>query len=236
MQYLLSIVFTLLFFVATLFTAIIIILFGWLPWRTRYDIARAWGWTVLHLGKWLCGLDWVVEGRENIPTEGAHVTFWKHSSSWETVAQTLVFPPQAWVLKREILWIPFVGQAAWLMKPIAINRKAGSRAVMQVVEQGVARLKEGMWVLIFPEGTRTSRGEDRKWGLSGALLATRAGCKAVPVAHNAGDLWGRRGLLKRRGTIRIVIGPPVDAAGMDARDLNTQLRAWVDAKTAEISR
>jgi 1-acyl-sn-glycerol-3-phosphate acyltransferase len=93
-----------------------------------------------------------------------------------------------------------------------------------------------LWVLIFPEGTRTSRGEDRKWGLSGALLATRAGCKAIPVAHNAGDLWGRRGLLKRRGTIRIVIGPPIDAAGMDARDLNTQLRAWVDAKTAEISR
>jgi 1-acyl-sn-glycerol-3-phosphate acyltransferase len=107
---------------------------------------------------------------------------------------------------------------------------------MQVVEQGCARLKEGMWVLIFPEGTRTSRGEDRKWGLSGALLATRAGCKAVPVAHNAGDLWGRRGLLKRRGTIRIVIGPPIDATGMEARDLNTQLRAWVDAKTAEISR
>ena len=151
------------------------------------------------------------------------------------MAQTLVFPPQAWVLKREILWIPFVGQAAMLMKPIAINRKAGSRAVMQVVEQGCARLKEGMWVLIFPEGTRTSRGEDRKWGLSGALLATRAGCKAVPVAHNAGELWGRRGLLKRRGTIRIVIGPPIDATGMDPRDLNTQLRAWVDAKTAEIS-
>lgn len=235
MQYLRSIVFTLLFFLATLLTAAIIILFGWLPWRFRYDIARGWGWVVLHLGKWLCGLDWVVEGRENIPTEGSHVTFWKHSSSWETVAQTLVFPPQAWVLKREILWIPIVGQAAWLMKPIAINRKAGSRAVMQVVEQGLARLQAGMWVLIFPEGTRTSRGEDRKWGLSGALLATRAGCKAIPVAHNAGELWGRRGLLKRRGTIRIVIGPPVDAAGLDARDLNTQLRAWVDAKTAEIS-
>lgn len=235
MQYLRSIVFTLLFFLATLLAAVLILLFGWLPWRFRYDIARSWGWTVLHLGKWLCGLNWVVEGRENIPTEGSHVTFWKHSSSWETVAQTLVFPPQAWVLKREILWIPFVGQAAWLMKPIAINRKAGSRAVMQVVEQGMARLQAGMWVLIFPEGTRTSRGEDRKWGLSGALLATRAGCKAIPVAHNAGELWGRRGLLKRRGTIRIVIGPPVDAAGLDPRDLNTQLRAWVDAKTAEIS-
>jgi len=68
------------------------------------------------------------------------------------------------------------------------------------------------------------------------LLATRAGCLAIPVAHNAGDLWGRRGLLKRRGTIRVVIGPPVDATGLEARELNDRLRAWVDAKTAEISR
>lgn len=236
MQYLLSIVFTGLFFLSTLVAAIAILLCAWLPWRGRYAIARAWAHSVLRLGKWLCGLDWVVEGRENIPTEGAHVTFWKHSSSWETLAQMLVFPPQAWVLKREILWIPFVGQAAWLMQPIAIDRKAGGRAVMQVVEQGLARLQRGMWVLIFPEGTRTGRGEQRKWGLSGALLATRAGCLAIPVAHNAGDLWGRRGLLKRRGTIRVVIGPPVDATGLEARELNDRLRAWVDAKTAEISR
>ncbi len=235
MQYLRSIVFTGLFFVATLVAALTILVFSWLPWRARYHIAYAWAWTVLHLGKWLCGMHWIVEGRENIPQEGAHVTFWKHSSSWETMAQVLVFPPQAWVLKREILWIPFIGQATWLMKPIAINRKAGSRAVFQVVDQGIARLKAGMWVLIFPEGTRTGRGEDRKWGLSGALLATRAGCKAIPVAHNAGDLWGRRGLLKSRGTIRVVIGPPIDAAGLDPRQLNEQLRRWVDAKVAEIS-
>ena len=118
MQYLRSIVFTGLFFVATLVAALTILVFSWLPWRARYHIAYAWAWTVLHLGKWLCGMHWIVEGRENIPQEGAHVTFWKHSSSWETMAQVLVFPPQAWVLKREILWIPFIGQATWLMKPI----------------------------------------------------------------------------------------------------------------------
>jgi 1-acyl-sn-glycerol-3-phosphate acyltransferase len=91
-------------------------------------------------------------------------------------------------------------------------------------------------VLIFPEGTRAGRGEQRKWGLSGALLATTAGCKAIPVAHNAGDFWGRRGLLKKRGTIRVVIGPAIDATGRDPRELNEQLRAWVDAKVLEISR
>ena len=235
MQYLRSIVFTTLFFLATLLAAVAIVLCAWLPWRGRYVIARAWAWTVLSLGKWICGLNWVVEGRENIPGAGAHVTFWKHSSSWETVAQALIFPPQSWILKREILWIPVVGQATWLMKPIAIDRNAGRRAVMYVVNEGLARLQEGMWVLIFPEGTRTSRGEDRKWGLSGALLATKAGCLAVPVAHNAGELLGRRGLLKRHGTIRVVIGPPVNAAGLDPRELNDRLRAWVDAKTAEIS-
>lgn len=236
MQYLRSLIFTGLFFVLTfLWGLFVLFTCFFLPWRARHAIARSWAITNLTLCKWLCGLDWVVEGAENIPRDGANVSFWKHSSAWETLAQMFIFPPQAWVLKREILWIPFVGQATWLMQPIAINRGAGHRAVNQVVEQGVARLKQGLGVLIFPEGTRAGRGEHRKWGLSGSLLATTAGCKAIPVAHNAGDFWGRRGLLKKRGTIRVVIGKPVDAAGRDPRELSDELRAWVDAKVLEIS-
>ncbi len=138
----------------------------------------------------------------------------------ETIAQAAVFPPQAWVLKRELMWIPLVGWAVKCLKPIAINRKAGAAAVTQVVEQGKARLQEGLWVLIFPEGTRVAVGETRKYGVSGSLLASRAGCKIIPVAHNAGYFWPRRGWVKKPGTIRVVIGPPIDAAGRDARELN----------------
>ena len=128
---------------------------------------------------------------------------WKHTSTWETMAQMVVFPPQAWVLKREILWIPLVGWATWLLKCIAIDRGAGHRAVNQVLDQGRDRLAAGIWVLIFPEGTRMAPGETRKYGMSGSLLASQAGVKLVPVAHNAGDLWPRRGLVKKPGLVRV---------------------------------
>jgi len=153
---------------------------------------------------------------------------WKHSSAWETIAQAAIFPPQSWVLKRELMWIPLVGWAVRALKPIAINRKAGAAAVSQVIEQGTQRLRDGMWILIFPEGTRVAVGETRKYGVSGALLASRAGCKIVPVAHNAGYYWPRRGWVKKPGVIRVVIGPPIEAAGRDARELNEEVRAWIE--------
>jgi 1-acyl-sn-glycerol-3-phosphate acyltransferase len=161
---------------------------------------------------------------------------WKHSSSWETIAQMLVFPAQAWVLKRELYWIPVVGWAIWLLRCIGIDRGAGHRAVKQVLDQGTARLAAGTWVLIFPEGTRVAPGETRRYGVSGALLASQTGAMLVPVAHNAGDFWPRRGLLKRPGLIRVVIGPPVETLGRDPRELTAVVQEWIEAKTRQISR
>jgi 1-acyl-sn-glycerol-3-phosphate acyltransferase len=120
------------------------------------------------------------------------------------------------------------------MRPIAIDRGAGHAAVNQVVQQGKQRLAAGMWVLVFPEGTRVAPGETKKYGISGALLAAATGRKIVPVAHDAGRYWRRRGLLKRRGTIRVVIGPPIDTTGLDARAINEATRAWIDGKVAEL--
>lgn len=229
LQWLASVAYTALLFLDSLVFGFVIVLFGWLPFRKLYGFARAWAQTNLWLAKIFCGLDWVVEGRECIPREGAHVTMWKHTSTWETMAQMIVFPPQAWVLKREILWIPFVGWATWLLKCIAIDRGAGHRAVNQVLDKGRERLAAGIWVLIFPEGTRTAPGETRKYGLSGALLASQAGCMLVPVAHNAADFWPRRGLVKKPGIIRLVIGPPIEATGRDTRELNAEVQAWIEA-------
>ena len=107
--------------------------------------------------------------------------------------------------------------------------------VNQVLEQGKQRLAEGLWILLFPEGTRVMPGRTRKYGLSGALLASQTGAKLVPVAHNAGDYWARRGLLKKPGTVRVVIGPPIEGRGRDPRALNDQAQAWVEGKMAEIS-
>ena len=116
----------------------------------------------------------------------------------------ILFPPLVWVMKREILWIPFVGWGCMLAQCIAIDRKAGAAAVNQVLAQGKDRMERlGAWVLVFPEGTRMAPGETRRYGSSGTLLAAQEGCKIVPVAHNAGYFWPRRGLLKKRGTIRV---------------------------------
>jgi len=235
MQWLKSFVCTVLLFANTFLFAVIVMLSAPFGLDARHASARAWARTNLWLLRVLCGLDYVVEGVENIPREGAHISYWKHTSAWETIAQMLVFPPQSWVLKREIMWIPLIGWATALMRPIAINRSAGHRAVNQVVEQGRKRLAEGLWILLFPEGTRVLPGRTRKYGLSGALLASRTGAKLVPVAHNAGDYWARRGLLKKPGMVRVVVGPPIETLGRDPRVLNEQAQAWIEDRMAEIS-
>jgi 1-acyl-sn-glycerol-3-phosphate acyltransferase len=233
MQWIASVFFTVFLFLSTLVFAALVLVAGLLPYRLRFKVARSWALTELAAARLLCGLDYVVEGREHIPADN-HISMWRHSSTWETIAQMVIFPPQAWVLKREILWIPFVGWATSLMRPIAIDRGAGHAAVNQVVQQGKQRLAAGMWVLVFPEGTRVAPGETKKYGISGALLAAATGRKIIPVAHDAGRYWRRRGLLKRRGTIRVVIGPPIEPAGLDARAINEATRAWIDGKVAEL--
>jgi 1-acyl-sn-glycerol-3-phosphate acyltransferase len=234
LQWLGSVSFTALLFLLSPVWGAVITALGWLPFRALYHFARGWAGSNLWLAKTLCGLDWVVEGRENIPQEGAHISMWKHTSTWETMAQMVVMPPQAWVLKREILWIPLVGWATWMLKCIAIDRGAGHRAVNQVLDQGRDRLAAGIWVLIFPEGTRMAPGETRKYGMSGALLASQSGVKVVPVAHNAGDFWPRRGLLKKPGLIRVVIGPAIEAAGRDPRELNAEVQRWIESTMEEL--
>ena len=117
----------------------------------------------------------------------------------------------------------------------SIDRGAGHRAVNQVVEQGKARLAEGLWVVIFPEGTRVAAGETRKYGVSGALLASAAERLVIPVSHNAGEFWPRRGILKKPGTVRVIIGEPIRAAGRDPRDINAELRLAIDGGMTRIA-
>jgi 1-acyl-sn-glycerol-3-phosphate acyltransferase len=200
----------------------------------RFAIARAWSTSMLVAGRWICGLRYVVEGRENSPRTPCVIMI-KHSTVFETYAQLVFFPIQTWVLKRELKWIPIFGWGLALMKPIAINRGAGHTAVSQVMEQGKLRLAEGIWVTIFPEGTRVAPGKTKKFGISGAALAREAGVKILPVAHNAGDFWPRRGIVKRPGLIRFVIGPPIDATNQSPKETNAIVQDWIEAKMREIS-
>jgi len=233
MRFLRSVIFTIYLFVSTGVFAVGVVLSAPFPYKVRHLVARSWASSGLSLLKLLCGLDYRVECRENIPP-GNHISMWKHSSSWETLAQLIILPPQAWVLKHELTWIPILGWAIHLMRPIAIDRGSGHVAVNQVLEQGKQRLAAGMWILIFPEGTRMAPGTTRKYGISGALLATETGKLVVPVAHNAGFYWPRRGLLKKPGTIRVVIGKPFDPADLEPRELNERIQAWIESTVARL--
>jgi len=237
MQLLLSILFTVFMGVWTLtFGLVYCLVTPFLSFKGRFFMAGVMTHVVFFALKWICGLTYTIEGRENLPP-GNHVIFMKHSSTWETYAIMILFPPLVWVMKREILFIPFVGWGCMLARCIAIDRKAGTAAVNQVLAQGKDRMERfGAWVLVFPEGTRMARGETRRYGSSGTLLAAQQGCKIVPVAHNAGYFWPRRGLLKQRGTIRVIIGPPFDPAGRDTREVNEEIQAWVERNVVAPSR
>ena len=198
-----------------------------LPFVRRFALARAYARSVLVVLRWSCGLDYRVEGRENLPS-GNHVALIKHASTWETVAQMVLLPPQVWVLKRELTWLPAFGWGLMLLNAIALNRSAGGSAVKSVLEQGKLRLAEGKWIVIFPEGTRMPPGQTRRYGASGALLAAENGRYIVPVAHDAGYFWPRRGLIKKPGMIRVVIGPPIATAGRDPREINAEAQEWIE--------
>jgi 1-acyl-sn-glycerol-3-phosphate acyltransferase len=229
-----SLLFQIYFYASVCVHATGVAICGLFPYPVRFAIARAWGKSMLFVGKHLCGLDYVIEGEEHIPDEPSVIMI-KHTTVFETYAQLAIFPAQTWVLKRELQWIPIFGWGLAAMKPIAINRRAGHTAVGQVIEQGKERLADGIWVTIFPEGTRMPLGKTKKYGVSGAALAAEAGCVIVPVAHNAGDFWPRRGLKKEAGLIRFCIGPPIDATGRPPRETNLIVQDWVESKMKEIS-
>lgn len=201
--------------------------------RAAYAVAVAWARLMRRLASAICDLHMRIEGGENLPREPS-VVLLKHSSAYETIVQMCLVGWQCWVLKRELMWTPFFGWALAALHPIAIDRSAGGSAVNQVVSQGRQRLAEGSWVMIFPEGTRMPPGQTRRYGVSGVLLAQAAGVKLVPIAHDAGDYWPKRGLRKRPGTVRFVIGAPVDPTGREPRDVNEEIQRWIEAKVAEL--
>lgn len=202
-----------------------------LPYAARHRFIMQWPRFHLWLLKPLCGIDHQVEGLVHLPRTPA-VILANHQSTWETLGFTQIFPPHTWVLKRELMWLPLFGWALALLKPIAIDRGAGRRAVDQVIAQGRARLAQGMWVVVFPQGTRVAPGATRRWGIGGAVLAAEAGCPVVPVAHDAGYYWRRRGFIKHPGTVRVAIGPPIPTRGRTPEEITRAAQTWIEAQLA----
>jgi len=149
-----------------------------------------------------------------------------HQSPWETLFLYWEFLPICAILKRELYKIPFFGWALRLLRPIAIDRSKRGKALQQLLEQGRENLDDGFSVLVFPEGTRVEPGSEKKYSAGGAELAIASGRMIVPLAHNAGLFWPAHKFVKHAGTIRVVIGKPIDPTGRKARDVTREVEAW----------
>ncbi|WP_455203895.1 lysophospholipid acyltransferase family protein [Kaarinaea lacus] len=204
------------------------------PFSIRYTYFSNWGTLIIWLLRLICNLKYEVSGQENIP-KGAGIIFSKHQSSWETIALQRIFPPQVWVLKRELFYVPVFGWILALLGSVGIDRKSGRKAVQQIVDQGTQRLQQGRWIVVFPEGTRVAPGKRKRYGIGGAVLAEKSGYPVVPVAHNAGEFWPRRGLLKKPGVIKVVIGEPIETKGRSADEINKIAEHWIETTVEKIS-
>ncbi len=202
---------------------------------TRYKIITGWARACLTWLKLTCDLSWAVEGVENI-TQTSGVIMCKHQSAWETISLQLIFPRQSQVIKRELVWIPFFGWGLASLNPIAIDRKSNVRALKSVLTKGEERIKQGWWVLIFPEGTRIPVGEIGQYKQTGAALARQLGCPLIPVAHNAGAFWPRKSFLKKEGVIRVVVGKPISTYNKTTKEVTEEAKIWIESTCANLPR
>lgn len=228
-----------LFFIYILFSTPIVgvaILGGFfLPFSVRYKFADIWINCLLYMLKLCCGLSHEVEGTENIPSNQAAVILSKHQSAWETIALRQIISPQTAVLKKSLLQIPFGGWALATLKPIAIDRSNQKEALKMLLDQGIARLQEGLFVLIFPEGTRVAPGTYKKFNAGGAMLAQKSGFPVIPLAHNAGEFWPRNSFLKYPGVIKVKIGPLISTQDKTTKEIIAEAEAWINQAMSEIA-
>ena len=226
--YLRSTLFLLLMWISIPISTLLFLLAYPIPYQYRSKMVTFWATMILFLLKWVCGLKFELSGQENIPDKPC-IIFCKHQSTWETMALQMYFSPQVWILKRELLWIPFFGWTLATMKSIAINRSSGKQALRMIAEQGKKRLDEGYWVVIFPEGTRKRPGEKPDYKIGGAMLASKSGYDVLPIAHNAGEFWPKGQYLKKSGTIKMVIGPVIKSNELSMKEIHKTSEQWIES-------
>jgi 1-acyl-sn-glycerol-3-phosphate acyltransferase len=203
--------------------------------HTRWKVISGWPIFATWLARRLLRIDYEVQGRENIPREPC-VILSKHQSAWETIAYSGIFPPHVYVIKREMLWLPFLGWGLGLYSPIAINRANRKEAMRKLVEIGAQRFEQGFWIMIYPEGTRIAVGKRGTYRLGGANLAVNLKTKVLPVAHNAGVVWPRNSFLKFPGKVTVRIGRPIDTVGRSAEQVMREVEEWIEAQVSELVR
>ncbi|WP_407313951.1 lysophospholipid acyltransferase family protein [Pseudomonas sp. nanlin1] len=200
-----------------------------LSFRARYRFINVyWCRCAMWLTRVILNIKVEVIGAENIPQTPCVIVS-NHQSTWETFFLSAYFQPMSQVLKKELLYVPFFGWAMAMLRPISIDRDNPKAALKEIASKGDKLLKDGVWVLIFPEGTRVPFGKIGKFTRSGSALAANAELPVLPIAHNAGKYWPKEGWGKRAGTIQVIIGEPMYAQSNAPRaiaQLNDQVQAW----------
>jgi len=172
-----------------------------------------------------CNIKLKVEGEENMPTQPCVIVS-NHQGQWETFSMQYLFHPLCTLLKRELLYIPLWGWAMSMLKPIAINRGKPKEAILQTLDEGSKRLEEGLFVLLFPEGTRVEQGKVGNYARSSFELAKRNNVKVLPICHNSGDCWPAHKFIKHSGTIKLFIGEPIEV--VDSKKSAEEVRVWTE--------
>lgn len=200
---------------------------------TLYRMAQGWLWLNLSALRWICGVRWEVHGRENLPDgqTSPAILLAKHQSTLETFLLPLLMPhPLAYVFKKELLYIPFFGWAMARLDMVHIDRSQRAQAFSKVVEQGRRLLAQGVWVIMFPEGTRIPRGQKGTYKSGGTRLAVATGAPVIPIAVTSGKCWPRKAFVKYPGVVHVSIGRPIPSAGRVAEDLTREIEAWIESE------
>jgi 1-acyl-sn-glycerol-3-phosphate acyltransferase len=230
MAHLRAILYQLFLIVTVIPYAFACLLWSPLPLRWRYRLTMGWPRLAVWGAKVILGIRWQVKGWENLP-DSAAIVLSKHQSAWETMFLAAHLPRNVcFVYKRELHRIPFFGWGLALLRMIPINRAKGRDAADQVIRLGRARLEEGRWPLLFPEGTRTAPGAITRYKMGGALLAKATGAPVIPIAHNAGECWPRRAFVKKPGMVTVSIGPLIQTQGLNAAEINRKVEAWIEGE------
>lgn len=213
-----------------------LVIFPLINTNRRYHAIVQWCRLTLWMLRIINGINYRINGLEHLPA-GPAVLLSKHQSAWETLAFPALIPhPLCFVLKRELLFIPFFGWALSMLKMVHINRNEIRRAFASILQQGRARLAAGAWIVIFPEGTRTLPGEQQKYKVGGARLAVEIGVPIIPIAHNAGCVWPRHSFIKYPGIVTVSIGQPIETTGLTAHEANARVIQWIEAEMKRIDK
>jgi len=213
-----------------------VVMAAWVtPPTFRYTLCAMWTRLAIRMARRLCGVTWRIEGWDNLP-DGPTVVLPKHQSTWETFWLPSFLPRRlTFVYKRELHWIPFFGWGMASLGMINIDRSRGQDAFEQVVTQGEEHLRDGWWIVIFPEGTRTPPGSTKRYKTGGARLAVRTGVPVLPIAVNSGEVWPRGVLIRRPGEITVSIGKPIETRGKSSEQVAAEVESWIETEMRRLA-